>query len=185
MADFLRRYKNFQDWFENGPAVVFWLSGFFFTAAFLTGILQNMARKGKFPIDMCTWNHYMQKASIELSDFVKPEKGAYTYGLFMEGAKWDDTNQNLDESEPKVLFQEMPVIYFDPVPVEDDKTAANVYECPVYRTSARKGVLSTTGHSTNFVCNIFVPILNDPSKLPGTARYWIKRGVALLTMLDT
>jgi dynein heavy chain len=185
MADFLRRYKNFSDWFDNGPAVVFWLSGFFFTAAFLTGILQNMARREKVPIDMCMWNHYMQPAYKGINDFEKPVKGTYTYGLFMEGAKWDDDTHRVNESDPKVLFTNMPVIFFDPVPVETDKTPSNVYECPVYKTSARKGVLSTTGHSTNFVCNIYLPILDDATQLPGTERYWIKRGVALLTMLDT
>lgn len=185
LADFLRRYQNFQDWFDKGPAVVFWLSGFFFTAAFLTGILQNMARKGKYPIDMCMWNNYIQPASKERESYEKPYKGAYTYGLFMEGAKWDDSLQRLNESDPKVLFVEIPVIFFDPVPVEEDATTKNVYECPVYKTSARKGVLSTTGHSTNFVCNINCLILDDSSQLAGTARYWIKRGVAMLTMLDT
>jgi len=33
----------------------------------------------------------------------KPLNGAYVYGLFIEGAKWNYDTMKLDESDPKVF----------------------------------------------------------------------------------
>ena len=55
----------------------------------------------------------------------------------------------------------------------------HVYECPIYRTGARRGVLATTGHSTNFVMRVDLPIARNSAP-----SHWTKRGAALLTSSD-
>lgn len=76
----------------------------------------------------------------------------------------------------QVLFVPAPAMWLRP---RRDADAASVphYSCPVYRTAERRGVLATTGHSTNFV--MFVQL---PTHLPSS--HWILRGVALLSALS-
>ena len=51
VKELVDRYDFFQKWIDEGPPVVFWLPGFFFTQAFLTAAKQNYARKFKVEID--------------------------------------------------------------------------------------------------------------------------------------
>ncbi len=97
-------------------------------------------------------------------------------GLYVEAARWDRDNMLLAECHPKILFDTLPLIWCRPNETTKFEQKP-IYKCPVYKTSARRGTLSTTGHSTNFVLWLDVPSDKDEA-------HWINRGVAALCALD-
>jgi dynein heavy chain len=178
VADLVQRLVFLQKWLDSGSPASFWISGFFFTQSFLTGTLQNFARRQLIPIDMLSFDYDVQAVGFEPEK--PPPDGVYIYGLFIEGCRWDASKATLAESEPKQLFTEMPQIWLKVAETSSlgDRSGENdgFYETPVYRTTERRGTLSTTGHSTNFVMDMFLP-----SDLPQS--HWVKRGVALFCSL--
>jgi dynein heavy chain len=186
LKDLFQRIEFITNWVQCGIPNVFWISGFFFPQAFLTGTLQNYARKYKKSIDKISFTYQVRdEFSLDsLHTIPKPDDGVYIHGLFMQGARWDDQLHSISECRPRELFAAFPVIYLLPheeVLSETSDAVSNAvaptYKCPVYKTLTRAGTLSTTGHSTNFVC--FVDI---PSQVVPTT--WIKAGVALFCALN-
>ncbi|KAK5640705.1 hypothetical protein RI129_009252 [Pyrocoelia pectoralis] len=174
VTDLIARLKFLQDWIDSGPPLVFWLSGFYFTQSFLTGVLQNYSRKQKIPIDWIHFEYYTTE--YETTAHKGPDTGVYIKGLFLQGARWDRIVKMLNESFPKILFDIVPIMWLKPG-IKAEYVPRPAYICPLYKTSARRGVLSTTGHSTNFVMYItFDTILSQV--------HWINRGVAGLCQLD-
>jgi len=182
------------NWIEHGMPKSFWLSGFFFPQGFLTGTLQNNARKYAHPIDQLSFNfnvlpHYrcqeqvaeeMAKLkhgeTLEMDQLMEtPEDGVLVHGLFTEAAKWDDNNMVLGEAVLGQMTSPLPVLHMEPkmnfVPEESR------YKSPLYKTAERAGTLSTTGHSTNFVVAVYLPSDKPQS-------YWISQGTALLCQLN-
>jgi dynein heavy chain len=173
--DLLERVNFIHKWIEHDKPPAYWISGFYFPQAFLTGTLQNYARKYKIPIDTLSYNFsIMNRKPEDLTE--GPEDGCYIYGLFVEGARFDWESGLLAESRQKELYTEMCPMWLQPCS-DRTKPKTGIYDCPVYKTLQRAGVLSTTGHSTNFVLAVELP--SDKDQL-----HWILRGTALFAALD-
>ncbi|KAI9104654.1 dynein heavy chain and region D6 of dynein motor-domain-containing protein [Phlyctochytrium arcticum] len=176
VVDLIARCEFIQQWIDTGIPVVFWISGFFFPQAFLTGTLQNYARKYVVSIDVLSFD--FKVVDMRWEDIhTKPGDGCYIRGLYLEGARWDATRRSLAESRPKELYTEMSVLWLLPKP-NRKRPESGIYDCPVYKTLTRAGTLSTTGHSTNYVLSIEMP-----TEMPQS--HWIKRGVALVMSLGS
>lgn len=171
LADRLNFFQNWIDTHGKFPEF-FWINKFYFTQGFMTGALQNYARAKKLAIDTLELDF---EVVLDEEHAVAPAEGIHVKGMYMEGFKWDAEKKMLGESDPKVLFADCPMIWFKPCRKVDFVTHG-VYRAPLYRTMERKGVLATTGHSTNFVLKVSLPTNLSPS-------HWTKRGAAMICSL--
>ena len=140
----------------------------------MTASLQTFARKHMEAIDGLLFEYHI-KLSLKPDDIPEgPDDGVYIYGLYLEGARFDQETGLMSESLPGVMYNLLPVIHFQPA--VNHKQFPNTYACPVYKTAVRKGVLSTTGMSTNYVVPVELPTDKPEQK-------WILAGVAALCNL--
>jgi dynein heavy chain len=179
--DLSQRIDFFNRWIEEGIPKLFWISGFFFTQSFLTGVSQNYARKYKVSIDQLDYSFefgYPITEDVKTTEekLDRPNDGCYIYGLYFEGCAWDANDKRLIECRGRETMCPAPIILILPTE-EKRRDSRSEYHCPVYKTMERKGVLSTTGHSTNYILSIDVYTDLDP-------KTWIKRGVALICQLS-
>ena len=172
--DFLARLKFLQDWFDDGQPPCYWISGFYFTQAFLTGVRQNYARRNKISIDLLGYDY--EVLTDKLPTKPPSDRGAYVYGMYLDGARWCRKTKQLAEQEPKVLYDKMPTVYLIPMMTKEIPKYPH-FVSPVYKTSERKGVLATTGHSSNFVMPIKLR-----TDMP--TEHWVIRGTAILLALS-
>ncbi|XP_055873384.1 dynein axonemal heavy chain 6-like isoform X2 [Biomphalaria glabrata] len=194
VKDLVLRCAFINNWIVHGLPKSFWLSGFFFPQGFLTGTLQNYARKYNLPIDHLSFQFNMikvlrdqaevtvQMQSLKFGEEIPldkeitlPEDGVLVHGLFMDGFRWDWDEMVCTDSIQGQMNSSLPMMHMEPK--MDYVPSELLYTAPLYKTAERAGVLSTTGHSTNFVVPVQLPS-NKPQD------YWIAKGAALLCQLS-
>jgi dynein heavy chain len=194
-ADLLLRRAQLSNWFNLVLPLSIWLPGLINPTALLTAIKQVTARKNKLPLDGMSLDTHvtrMYRVNDAISAGVYPEGGVFVHGLLLEGARWTDEEESADdtytvagtacaghltESKLKVLLDPMPIVYVQAVPVQPEWDPQGVgylrgnpelFECPVYYTSARGPTF------------VFLSTLKsvDPT------HKWILAGVAILMASD-
>jgi dynein heavy chain len=111
----------------------------------------------------------------------------------VQGAGWDPRAMALKDALHGEMYVDAPRMALRPRSLAGDdgrvrsgdhgsgadagSSAQQWFGCPMYKTLDRRGTLSTTGHSTNFV--VEVPL---PTTVPAVV--WVRRGVALILALD-
>ncbi|XP_066123630.1 dynein axonemal heavy chain 6 [Saccopteryx bilineata] len=194
VKDLILRTSFVDLWLKRGQPKSFWISGFFFPQGFLTGTLQNHSRKYNLPIDELSFKYNMiptyrdQAAVIEAAKIVKfgevlpmdlelpsPADGVLVHGMFMDASRWDDNEMVIEDALPGQMNPALPVVHFEPQ--QNYEPSPTLYHSPLYKTGARAGTLSTTGHSTNFVVTVLLPSKRSKD-------YWIAKGSALLCQLN-
>lgn len=111
----------------------FWLSGFYFPQGFLTGVLQNHARKVGISVDSLDFEFSIYKNSLDSVESLSklqdkfsikemafksktpPEDGVLIFGLFLDGARWNPDLGCLHDSLAGQRFSRMPEIHFRPI----------------------------------------------------------------------
>ncbi|XP_047601385.1 dynein axonemal heavy chain 6 isoform X2 [Lutra lutra] len=194
VKDLILRTAFVDLWLKRGQPKSFWISGFFFPQGFLTGTLQNHARKYNLPIDELSFKYNMipiyrdQAAVTEAAKTVQfgqelpmdlelpsPQDGVLVHGMFMDASRWDNTEMVMEDALPGQMNPMLPVVHFEPQ--QNYVPNPTLYHSPLYKTGARAGTLSTTGHSTNFVVTVLLPSKRSRD-------YWIAKGSALLCQLN-
>lgn len=132
------REGQITDWKQDPLQVpkVLNLAHFFNPQSFLTAIMQKFAQNTGSPLDKLTIATNVTRKTVAQTDSPARSGGAYVHGLYLEGAKWNWNQMLLEESEPRKMFFEMPVIGCHAI-LRDRIEKNGIYMCPVFKTQIR------------------------------------------------
>lgn len=137
MDNLIARAGQLQSWVEEPASIplVVQITYMFNPQSFLTAIMQKTAQKQKLELDKLVIQTDVTRKTVEQTD-TRARDGAYIYGLYMEGARWNWNAGLMEESLPREMSFALPVVCARAVLV--DKMEKNgVYRCPVYKTQRR------------------------------------------------
>jgi dynein heavy chain, axonemal len=136
--------------FEKSPEEdmkLVYINRLFNPQSFLTAIKQVKAKTDTLDLDKLEIHtDIINKCVEDISQPPPKRDGAYIFGLFVEGARYDFNTRQLEDSFPRQMYSLLPVIHARAVYNhssqikklgEPHPSERNTYICPVYKTSTR------------------------------------------------
>jgi len=132
------RCAQLDDWINdplNIPKVTD-VAKLFNPQSFLTAIKQICCQQQGLELDKLQVFTDVTKREAKQCD-AHSKDGAFVTGMFLEGARWEQSTSSLEDSKPKEMFVQMPVINCK-AGMMSDKVDKNVYICPTYCVPTRR-----------------------------------------------
>jgi len=170
LANLSHRLQQLNTWKDDPQKNlnVCFINRLFNPQSFLTAIKQVYAEAKEKELNKLIIRTDVQKRlywEAELQPLKDSSQGAYIFGMQVEGARWDNSLGQLEESYPKKQFSVVPVVLCCaadmPPPGKEEK---GVYQCPVYQTTSR---------GATYVFDAQLKTKQPPAK-------WILAGVAVI-----
>jgi len=159
----LDRYHQLNGWISKERPPSFWLTGFFNPQGFLTSMKQEVTRQRKaqnWSLDEVVYTSEVLKDVIQGDDgriegktINAPNEGVYIHGLYLEGSGWNRAEKRLEDSNPKELYYQFPILHVSAVSTAIPTGGAPgagqaarqraidaekaLYSCPVYKYPMR------------------------------------------------
>lgn len=161
------RVEQLSNWKDDPNSVpkVTNIARLFNPQSFLTAVKQFHAQKTQSELNrLYIQTDITKRYESEIED--PPREGAFVTGLNLDGARWDLTNGQIEESRPKEMFCPLPVINCRAGVVQTDgREDRNTFFCPVYKTENR-------GNTYVFTAQLRTPKFPAPK--------WTLAGVAVI-----
>merc|ERR1719238_1092069 len=160
----LDRHFQLNAWVSKERPPSFWLTGFFNPQGFLTSMKQEVTRQRKaqaWSLDEVEYTTDVLKEVIPGDDgriegkaVSPPAEGVYVHGLYLEGAGWNRGERRLEDSSPKELYYQFPLLHVSAISTAVDRDRPGgvgggkakqdlatlektAFHCPVYKYPKR------------------------------------------------
>ncbi|KAL7298528.1 hypothetical protein TKK_0008306 [Trichogramma kaykai] len=193
LGELVERVKFLEGWIERGQHPRhYWCAGLMSCRKLLAIVRWSYAREQRCGLDEVGLECSVLEAkcppatddsAAPIDDSLQlPANAVCLYGLQLVGAKWNEQTKSLTNPRPKLLFNEMPLVSFEPVSLRSSSQgpATGFFRCPLYVSPLMHNLDYSVDRSLGKVepsRDNYVASVNLKSDV--NPRLWIKRGAAL------